>query len=346
MQTKTRQTLQKASNVYNKSLIVLSTIAIAVVMIRVIDAPVAAPPQEEVVAAGCAITADQFLETVDTSLLTTNTQLSLIDFEQELYHSALGKNAIPPISKPIFSSFAEMDNCIEASDTVVVVESDTEVKVYAKKILDNHIVVNDMIGSAPLAVTSCAVCHSFAVYSREYKGDVLAFGTTGKLYRNNDVLYDDKTESLWTQFQGKAIVGSSIGAKLDRYPYRVMSYKRAKELFPDARVLSFDTGFRMDYATDNTVAFEASDTIYGLTINDNDELARKTVVYGFEVEGEVYAFESDLDENESFTVGDQELVVADEGEEVSATLDGETIELRQAYWYVWADFYPETIVLE
>jgi hypothetical protein len=266
--------------------------------------------------------------------------------ENEPYHSTLGKNAIPPITKPIFSSFAEMDNCIEAGDTVVVVESDTEVKVYAKKILDSHIVVNDVIADTPLAVTSCAVCHSFAVYSREYKGDELVFGTTGKLYRNNDVLYDDKTESLWTQFQGKAIVGSSIGAKLEFYPFRVMSYERAKALFPDARVLSFDTGFRMDYATDNTVAFEASDTIYGLTINANDELPLKSLVYGLEIDGQAYAFEADLDENMSFTVGDEELLVAVTGGEVTATLDGEAIELRQAYWYVWADFHPETIVLE
>ena len=346
MQSKTKETFQKASNVYNKSLVVLTTIAIGIVLIKVLDAPVTSAPEDEIPLAGCAVTADQFLETVDTSLLKTNTDLSLIDFENEMYHSSLGKNAIPPISKPIFTSYAEMDNCMADSDTVIVVESGSEVKVYAKKILDNHIVVNDSVGETPLAVTSCAVCHSFAVYLREYKGDELKFGTTGKLYRNNDVLYDDKTESLWTQLQGRAIVGSSIGAKLQSYPFRVMSYSRAKELFPGARVLSFDTGFRMDYETDNTVAFEASDTIYGLTINDNDELPVKTLVYGLEIAGQAYAFEVDLEKNMNFTVAEKALQVMVADGEVSAKLDGEAIELRQAYWYVWADFYPETIVLE
>ena len=60
---------------------------------------------------------------------------------------------------------------------------------------------------------------------------------------------DRQTESLWQQIGGEAIVGSMVGAKLNLLPAPIVSWAQFKENFPDALVLSQETGFTRNYGT-------------------------------------------------------------------------------------------------
>ncbi len=40
----------------------------------------------------------------------------------------------------------------------------------------------------------------------------MTFGTSGKLYLSDLVMYDRQTESLWFQIEGRAIAGVQTGA--------------------------------------------------------------------------------------------------------------------------------------
>ena len=48
-------------------------------------------------------------------------------------------------------------------------------------------------------------------------GNVVEFGTSGKLYNSNLVMYDRQSNSLWNQALGEGIVGDYSGVKLEEF---------------------------------------------------------------------------------------------------------------------------------
>ncbi|MCK5489652.1 MAG: DUF3179 domain-containing protein, partial [Gemmatimonadetes bacterium] len=74
-------------------------------------------------------------------------------------------------------------------------------------------------------------------------GRVLDFGTSGRLRMSDLVMYDRQTESWWQQAVGEAIVGELTGARLEAVPANTHGWATARELYPDIRVLSRNTGF-------------------------------------------------------------------------------------------------------
>ncbi|HEX6233040.1 MAG TPA: DUF3179 domain-containing (seleno)protein, partial [Jiangellaceae bacterium] len=70
-----------------------------------------------------------------------------------------------------------------------------------------HEIVNDTVGGIPVAITYCPLCNSGVGLDRRVGDKVLDFGTSGRLYASNLVMYDRQTESLWPQLTGQAAVG-------------------------------------------------------------------------------------------------------------------------------------------
>jgi len=76
---------------------------------------------------------------------------------------------------------------------------------------------------------------------------IFDFGTSGSLFNSSLVMYDRQTESLWTHFEGKAVVGSLTGQRLTTLPISTTSWEKFRDAHPEALVLSRVTGFRRDY---------------------------------------------------------------------------------------------------
>jgi hypothetical protein len=89
----------------------------------------------------------------------------------------------------------------------------------------------------PIAVTWCPICASAVVYDRTVGGDLLTFGTSGKLADDALVMYDRETGSEWKQPLGTAIGGPLEGEELTAVPTSTMSWKRFRAAFPDGVVL-------------------------------------------------------------------------------------------------------------
>jgi hypothetical protein len=87
---------------------------------------------------------------------------------------------------------------------VIAVEAGAETRGYPIQILMWHEIVNDEIRGTPVAVTFCPLCNTAIVFDRRLGGDVLDFGTTGRLRDSDLVMYDRQTESWWQQFSGGA----------------------------------------------------------------------------------------------------------------------------------------------
>ena len=85
----------------------------------------------------------------------------------------------------------------------MVLVFDDDQRFYPYAILNWHEIVNDEIAGEYVAVTFCPLCGSAIVFDRRIDGEVYSFGVSGKLYQSNLLMYDDKTESLWSQSLGK-----------------------------------------------------------------------------------------------------------------------------------------------
>ena len=120
-------------------------------------------------------------------------------------------------------------------------------RAYPIQILIWHEIVNDTVGGEPLIVTFCPLCNTAIAFKRTFDGQVFDFGTTGRLRYSNLIMYDRQTETWWQQATGDAIAGEHTGAQLEFYPASMISWSDFKDLYPNGKVLSRDTGHPRDY---------------------------------------------------------------------------------------------------
>ena len=169
------------------------------------------------------------------------------------------KDGIPPIDHPEFDSVSDANKWLNAREPVIVVSVGEETKAYPLQILTWHEIVNDSVGALPVSVTFCPLCNASIVFDRRSGGEVLDFGTTGKLRKSDLVMYDRQSESWWQQFTGQAIVGSKTGTVLERVPASIVAFEDFRESYPDAQVLSRRTGHRRAYGNNPYRGYDSID---------------------------------------------------------------------------------------
>ena len=157
------------------------------------------------------------------------------------------KDGIPAIDNPRFVTVAEAAEWLGAQEPVVLVEAGGAAKAYPLQVLTWHEIVNDEVGGVPLSITFCPLCNTAIGFKREFDGQVLDFGTTGRLRYSNLIMYDRQTETWWQQATGHGIAGQYAGSQLEFYPANIVSWDEFRSNHPDAQVLSRDTGFNRAY---------------------------------------------------------------------------------------------------
>jgi len=182
----------------------------------------------------------------------TNTAKKSIDLD-ELLDGGPGKDGIPAINNPQFVSQEQAARWIDDKEPVIALEIDGEARAYPIQILIWHEIVNDELSGVPVLVTFCPLCYSAIVFDRHIDGDVHEFGVSGFLRHSDMIMFDRTTESLWQQFSGDALVGDYTGKELTILPSQLISFKQFREAYPDAEVLSKNTGYRRNYG-DNPYA--------------------------------------------------------------------------------------------
>jgi cytochrome c biogenesis protein CcdA len=187
---------------------------------------------------------------------------------ERLLSGGPGKDGIPAIDNPKFVSISEF----KGSDQIqaVVLQEGNVTKVYPYNILTWHEIVNDKIGERFVAVTFCPLCGSAIVFNRDLPRGITTFGVSGSLIESNMVMYDRDTESLWQQSTGKGIAGRYLGKELELEPFQLLAISEVKQLFPDAIILSEDTGYRRDYSRNPYADYDESDEFL-FTPSDRDK---------------------------------------------------------------------------
>ncbi len=209
------------------------------------------------------------------------------------------QDGIPSIDNPKFQSVQEADEILEDSEFVLGLNINGDIRAYPLQILVWHEIVNDVVGEEPVAVTYCPLCFTNQVFNRTLSdGNTVEFGTSGKLYNSNLVMYDRKSNSLWSQALGEGIVGDYSGVKLERIPFDVAYWKEWKELYPESKVLSRDTGSVRPYGADPYGDYYTNDLILFPVANDDKRLGLKEIIIGLENKNQFKAYKlQDIETN-------------------------------------------------
>ena len=157
------------------------------------------------------------------------------------------KDGIPALSDPQFVTPEQAADWLHPREPVAVVEVAGEARAYPLQILTWHEIVNDTVSGVPLALTFCPLCNSTLTFERRVDGRVLEFGVSGLLRRSNLLMYDRQTESWWQQLTGEAVVGELAGERLEVVPSRIVAFRDFRARWPEAPVLSRDTGYSRPY---------------------------------------------------------------------------------------------------
>lgn len=199
------------------------------------------------------------------------------------------KDGIPSIDNP---KFVKAQDAQFVSDDYLVIglSINGETKAYPLLILVWHEIVNDKFGNKPVAITYCPLCFTTQVFDRTVKGEETEFGTSGKLYNSNLVMYDRNTDSMWSQALGKAVVGELTGYELKRIPFDLAKWSDWKKLHPDTQVLSTDTGFSRPYGADPYGDYYTDSRIIFPVKNADERMHPKEIILGFEDEDSFKAY--------------------------------------------------------
>jgi len=157
------------------------------------------------------------------------------------------KDGIPAIDDPQLVRIEEADEWLEPQEPVVLVQVGDDARAYPIQILMWHEIVNDTVGGVPVSVTFCPLCNTGVAFERTFEGQVLDFGTTGRLHFSNLVMYDRQTETWWQQATGEGIAGEFTGQQLTFVPASMISWADFKATYPDGTVLSQETGYSRNY---------------------------------------------------------------------------------------------------
>ncbi len=242
----------------------------------------------------------------------TDFSLHTVSFS-EIFSGGPGRDGIPPLDDPRFTTPEQADEWLEAPEPVIAFELNGEAKAYPLQILTWHEVVDDVVGSEPVVVTFCPLCNTAIAFERTLNGVVHDFGVSGNLRNSDLIMWDRQTETWWQQLTGKGIVGELAGRKLTFLPAPIISWADFKAAHPTSQVLSRDTGFDREYGRNPYVGYDRVDNPpFLFRGNPDGRLLPKERVAALTVGEIAAAFPFSALEQEivvNYTVGDTDLVV-------------------------------------
>jgi Protein of unknown function (DUF3179) len=157
-------------------------------------------------------------------------------------------DGIPPLANPKTLSAADANNLAD-SEIVFGIEVGGEARAYPRKFLGWHELVNDELGGTSICGAYSPLCESMIVFRCKLDGTQHEFGSSGFLYRSSKLIYDKKTYSMWSVFDGRPVVGPLADQNicLEREPVVTTNWGQWKKLHPSTRVLSRPASYRPNY---------------------------------------------------------------------------------------------------
>ena len=267
----------------------------------------------------------------------------------DIHQGCRARDCIPSIDNPAYGSI-EQDTLMQDQDIIMLVKYNGVRKGYPLKIMQGHEIVNDTFDGKPLAVTYCPLCASAVAFVPEVKGEMVEFGVSGLLHNSDLVMYDRKTNSLWGQITGRAIVGPQTGAQLRRVYVAQISWAQAKKHFKDLLVLKPPKDSRQNYKRNYYERYFNTDkTMFPVALKDT-RLKQKDKIHGFVIDNQAVAVEVGFLKAQTpleKTIKGRNIRIELEHNgilQITDTKSGETFVPMLTFWFAWYNFHPQTLL--
>ena len=272
---------------------------------------------------------------------------------EEIISGGPPKDGIPSIDSPKFVSAAEANAWLNDNEPGIAFSRGNANRFYPYQIIVWHEIVNDQVGRERILVTYCPLCLTGYVFDPVVKGERVEFGTSGKLWKSNLVMYDRKTDSLWSQILGEAVVGEMTGARLKVLLSDQVLYGNWKRKYPNGQVLSRDTGATRFYGSSPYGDyFSVTNLSLSLARPTDTRLPNDAFVFGIIVDGKAKAYSTEAvkakgevrDTFEGVSIilrHDRELDIVRMFKQLP---DGreERFNPFSSFWFSWAAAHPDT----
>lgn len=162
---------------------------------------------------------------------------------KELLPGCHKPDCIPSINRPQWLSGSQALDLYSKDNEIlglIYVEDNEVIATYAAPIhvLDWHEIVNFQIKKQAVAITYCPLCQTATAYNRQLGQDILDLGVSGLLYNSALVMFDRKTNALFSQVWSKGIVGQYADQLLTQLPLVQAPLNTWLETYPETKVLS------------------------------------------------------------------------------------------------------------
>jgi hypothetical protein len=238
---------------------------------------------------------------------------------------------------------------VDPASQVIGVVVNGDARAYPLLIMDRHQIVDDRVGGVPLAVTWDPLTGAPLAYKRSVDGRVLHLGVSGLLYNSGFLMYDHGTESLWSQFLGKAISGPLAGKTLERVRVRLEDLGTWMGREPGTTVLARPYLHEIDYRYSPFERYVQLDRpSYPVKARDT-RFHAKELVLGIVVSGHARAYLASIVAREGGYAEDDFY-----GRKIQITFSPALdvfhweapadVPVTEAYWFAWKAFHPDTDV--
>ncbi len=186
------------------------------------------------------------------------------------------------------------------------------------------------------------------MYSRQIKGKERFFGVSGLLYRSNVLMYDKKTESLWSQIKGEAVTGELTGTRLEVLPSTLTTWQKWRQQHPETEVLTTETGYSRNYDVDPYLDYYERQSGFWSFFKLGPGEKEKELVVGVVIDGQAKAYplrKIKIAGRIADRLAGTELTLSfDKTTDALAVTDaqGDSVEQMTVYWFVWKAIWPET----
>ena len=268
----------------------------------------------------------------------------------EIHRGGPPRDGIPALTDPEFLRAGDV-RWLRDDDRVLGVYRNGIAKAYPLGIMNYHEVVNDVFADEPIAVTYCPLCFSGVAFrARERDGARLLLGVSGLLYNSDVLLYDRRTESLWSQIAARAISGPRRGETLETVPIANTTWTAWRAEHPDSLVLSRNTAYSRNYDRDPYAEYVEDEALMFPVRFRMHGRHPKTPVLGVRVgeRARAYPFsafpETGRHRIEDELGGESLTILIDADARSGRVLDaqGEEIPSLTVFWFAWFAFHPET----
>ncbi|OEY68096.1 hypothetical protein BG841_14720 [Marinobacter sp. X15-166B] len=264
------------------------------------------------------------------------------------------RDGIPAINSPKFERAEAVPQRWRSGDLMLTYDQHGQSFAFPVGILNWHEIVNHRVDGQPVLITFCPLCGTGIAFDPVVDGQLLTFGVSGLLYNSDLLMYDDQTESLWSQIEARAIAGPLVGATLDRVAIRHERWQSWLARTGDSgQVMSTDTGYRRNYRLSPYGGYDHSERLYFPVTHTSRKYHPKTWVLGWTHNGQSKAWPfPELAKHEGVltdSVGGKTVTLHYDPATPSAELRnqaGTLLPATRAFWFAWYTFHPETLIFE